>query len=637
VKTDADNWQELNDQIAILGQSGIHVRHIFPPNELLVYVSQSIEPITFGQNFVVESLGESDYAAAETDWRVSCSRLALSHLMTAAYNADTLAYDRMLLTHESEPDASFNQARSTLVSPALQYTANFMVGRAAVCVIFPESRGNDENWTDLAKQSAFSRVVQGLDWWCEQAEQRNVSLAFVYEIHWEIPVNFEPAKDPAPIFSAAGCIPYSRWDWVDEIQHSLGYSSDWDGAFAHCNDLRQTYSCNWAFDLHIANAEYEPGHVFYGMGRPGYANPYTRWDYVRCKHYQERPTPSVAVAYSSAYSEVFWGFVAHKTGHVFGGVDEYEQDGGQCNSGGCDDLWGYLQIKNGNCVSCNQHSAGCMMKDYSASLCDSTLGHLGWRDSDGDGVSDAIQPNCGGWQSIPNVCPGDLVRIYTLAFDFVNSIAVTADNMATQPANYIIWDGHNYDDQICAINQTFYVTINNGSPFTLRLNSGDPSNTPAFTDISYSNGNLNWNLDNSFAYVRCFIYDAADNLIARPIWDKLYTAHYPQSLNMDFLPSGQTFIARFFGWCPDGGKSETVNYSFTHQCNRCGDADGSGMINISDAVYLIAYIFAHGATPGDCRYATGLGDSDGNGQINISDAVFLIAYIFANGTMPHCQ
>ncbi|GEM_PF-1637499 len=72
-------------------------------------------------------------------------------------------------------------------------------------------------------------------------------------------------------------------------------------------------------------------------------------------------------------------------------------------------------------------------------------------------------------------------------------------------------------------------------------------------------------------------------------------------------------------------------------CNNCGDADGNNTINISDAVFLIAYIFAHGTAPGDCVYALGKGDADGNGTVNISDAVYLIAYIFAHGSTPHCQ
>jgi hypothetical protein len=71
----------------------------------------------------------------------------------------------------------------------------------------------------------------------------------------------------------------------------------------------------------------------------------------------------------------------------------------------------------------------------------------------------------------------------------------------------------------------------------------------------------------------------------------------------------------------------------------CGNANGDDAVNISDAVYLIAYIFAHGATPGPCACngtGTALGDANGDYVVNISDAVYMIAYIFAHGSPPHC-
>lgn len=74
-----------------------------------------------------------------------------------------------------------------------------------------------------------------------------------------------------------------------------------------------------------------------------------------------------------------------------------------------------------------------------------------------------------------------------------------------------------------------------------------------------------------------------------------------------------------------------ANPAFCVTCN-CGDANSDGSINISDAVFLIQYIFAHGTAPSPlCQ-----GDANGDGSVNISDAVFLIQYIFAHGTAPHC-
>ncbi|MCC6962076.1 MAG: dockerin type I repeat-containing protein [candidate division Zixibacteria bacterium] len=70
-----------------------------------------------------------------------------------------------------------------------------------------------------------------------------------------------------------------------------------------------------------------------------------------------------------------------------------------------------------------------------------------------------------------------------------------------------------------------------------------------------------------------------------------------------------------------------------HVCDcRPGDADGSGMITISDAVYLINYIFAGGAAPTPYKLCSG--DADCNCLVTISDAVYLINYIFAGGPAP---
>ncbi len=61
-----------------------------------------------------------------------------------------------------------------------------------------------------------------------------------------------------------------------------------------------------------------------------------------------------------------------------------------------------------------------------------------------------------------------------------------------------------------------------------------------------------------------------------------------------------------------------------------GDADNNGIITISDAVFLITYIFGGGPAPCPLRN----GDADCTGIITISDAVYLINYIFGGGPAP---
>lgn len=61
-----------------------------------------------------------------------------------------------------------------------------------------------------------------------------------------------------------------------------------------------------------------------------------------------------------------------------------------------------------------------------------------------------------------------------------------------------------------------------------------------------------------------------------------------------------------------------------------GDADNNQLVNISDAVYLIGYIFSGGPAPDPLE----AGDADCSGAVNISDAVYLINYVFSGGPAP---
>ena len=62
----------------------------------------------------------------------------------------------------------------------------------------------------------------------------------------------------------------------------------------------------------------------------------------------------------------------------------------------------------------------------------------------------------------------------------------------------------------------------------------------------------------------------------------------------------------------------------------CGDANGDGTANISDAVFMIAYIFSGGDAPDPLLS----GDANCDGSSNISDAVYMITYIFSGGPSP---
>ncbi|MFH2056512.1 MAG: C25 family cysteine peptidase [bacterium] len=90
-----------------------------------------------------------------------------------------------------------------------------------------------------------------------------------------------------------------------------------------------------------------------------------------------------------------------------------------------------------------------------------------------------------------------------------------------------------------------------------------------------------------------------------------------QAINSPGLPSGYQEQA----------------YSFLIESWIPGDADFDGIVNITDAVYLINFIFSEGPAPVPVVEA---GDANCDGASNITDAVLIIDYIFNDGPAP-CQ
>ncbi len=75
------------------------------------------------------------------------------------------------------------------------------------------------------------------------------------------------------------------------------------------------------------------------------------------------------------------------------------------------------------------------------------------------------------------------------------------------------------------------------------------------------------------------------------------------------------------------------NIAFAESCcDVPGDANNDGGTNVSDAVYIINYVFTGGAMP-TCHEK---GDANCDAEINVSDAVWIINYVFVAGAQPPC-
>jgi hypothetical protein len=67
-------------------------------------------------------------------------------------------------------------------------------------------------------------------------------------------------------------------------------------------------------------------------------------------------------------------------------------------------------------------------------------------------------------------------------------------------------------------------------------------------------------------------------------------------------------------------------------CSTFGDANGDGIINSADIVYLINYLFISGPSPQPWQ----AGDANCDGAVNSADVAYLINYLFVGGPPPGC-
>ena len=85
-----------------------------------------------------------------------------------------------------------------------------------------------------------------------------------------------------------------------------------------------------------------------------------------------------------------------------------------------------------------------------------------------------------------------------------------------------------------------------------------------------------------------------------------------------------------------GFSSDSNNNGIPDECENCcnlaGDANYSGDINISDASFIVKYIFLGDSELTCCDQV----DANGSGDLNIGDATHIVKYIFQGGDPPSC-
>jgi formylglycine-generating enzyme required for sulfatase activity len=73
-----------------------------------------------------------------------------------------------------------------------------------------------------------------------------------------------------------------------------------------------------------------------------------------------------------------------------------------------------------------------------------------------------------------------------------------------------------------------------------------------------------------------------------------------------------------------------LDVTATQMAFRRGDSDTNGVLNLTDAIYTLNFLFLGGPTPA-CLDAV---DADDNGQLNLTDAVYTLNHLFLGGSPP---
>jgi hypothetical protein len=81
-----------------------------------------------------------------------------------------------------------------------------------------------------------------------------------------------------------------------------------------------------------------------------------------------------------------------------------------------------------------------------------------------------------------------------------------------------------------------------------------------------------------------------------------------------------------------GGKVSAYIAQWPKHSAGVGDANGDGVIDLGDVVYLITYLYKSGPAPSPLL----AGDANCSGAVELGDVVYLITYLYKGGPPPPC-
>ena len=392
VLVDTDSKAELAEARDFIASQGGSVAMVLPPHAIMGWIDREVDARLMGHHRI-RSIHRSTLAAAPAGFKDRETQIAINAfndivsgrsakrraleskqqvgpevgrpgmvdcaLPHPAVNKDEFIRNLRLLGSEE----SVLGIQST-VTPQYFSNSDVMDGSVAVALFLVESTGSIDpdvyTWSQADQDSAYSQVLDGLNWWVEQSRAFNLSRPLQFTL-----VMYD-AKNPA-------CrIPYepvlrSGTDaifWVNQVMTNLGASAGdvFERVAAFDTTLKNQNRTNWAYSMFVA---YNPP-----PARSSFSDGRASWAYLGGPF-----TVSLFHSFGWQLSRI----ATHETGHIFYACDEYFQPGYQVCSCTC-----APEVRpnalNGNCqdLTCTRTSTDCMMRLNEAALCPFTVAQIGW-------------------------------------------------------------------------------------------------------------------------------------------------------------------------------------------------------------------------------------------------------------------
>jgi hypothetical protein len=246
--------------------------------------------------------------------------------------------------------------------------------------------------------------------------------------------------------------------------------------------------------------------------------------------------------------------------------------------------------------------------------------------------------------NIPVICAGNNYvnvfwpdpRVWGIPQVYTNYSSDNGSTWLTGPDEADVYLVHSYDGGWTWSNP---VTVNDDGttyaqvlPWVLVKNNG-------LVDVTYYNFRptpINPQFPGAELRLAVSANDGLSFLASTPIQDTVVTPMTDWVGEYNGMASLDTMLFTVFTDFEQSGNSDiyldvSVNPYIGGAQGRCGDANADANVNVSDAVWIINYVFIGGSEP---QPVLACGDANSDGMVNVSDAVWIINYVFIGGAQP---